>query len=59
MKATTWVILTALLAGSPVLAQTPVPAQQTDKPGVSLEQATIRKLNAYVVLLNRTLRAQE
>ena len=59
MRTTTWLIVTALIAGSPALAQTEAPAQQTAKPGVSLEQATIRKLNAYVGLLNRTLRAQE
>ena len=59
MRTTTWLTLTALLAATPVLAQAPTPAGKPAAPSESPEQATIRKLNAYVGLLNRTLRAQE
>ena len=59
MRTTTWLILTMLLGGSPALAQEPLPTGQIMKPDVSPEQATVRKLNAYASLLNRTLRAQE
>jgi hypothetical protein len=59
MRTTTWLILTMLLGGSPVLAQEPLPTGRIMKPEVSPEQATVRKLNAYASLLNRTLRAQE
>ncbi|MCP1558830.1 UNVERIFIED_ORG: hypothetical protein M2438_002920 [Methylobacterium sp. SuP10 SLI 274] len=59
MRTTTWVTLTALLAATPAFAQAPAPAGKPTSASESPEQATIRKLNAYVGLLNRTLRAQE
>ena len=48
--------LTAFLACYPALAQTAPPASDPEQ---AASQATIRKLNAYVGLLNRTLRASE
>ncbi|MET3483526.1 YiiG family protein [Methylobacterium sp. 1973] len=67
LTATTWLVLTTLLAAAPARAQAPAsapasasaPAGQASKPDVDPAQETIRKLNAYVGLLNRTLRAQE
>ena len=52
-------LLTMDLVMRPAIAQAPAPANTATAPSVSPEQATIRKLNAYVELLNRTLRAQE
>ncbi len=54
-RLTALILATGLLCGSPVLAQTP-PAPDTD---VATSQAVTRKMNAYVELLNRTLRASE
>lgn len=51
--------LAAGLGAAPALAQAPASANRAAAPAASPEQATIRKLNAYVELLNRTLRAQE
>ncbi|SDA24574.1 Protein of unknown function [Methylobacterium sp. UNC378MF] len=63
LTAATCRVVTMLLAASPALAQAPAPAPapagQTAKPDVDPAQERIRKLNAYVGLLNRTLRAQE
>ena len=61
LRTTTWLMLAALLAAAPARAQAPAPspAGPTTKPESDPAQETIRKLNAYVGLLNRTLRAQE
>ncbi|MEH3065895.1 MAG: YiiG family protein [Methylobacterium radiotolerans] len=65
LRTTTWLMLTALLAAAPAHAQAPAqapapaPAGPATKPESDPAQETIRKLNAYVGLLNRTLRAQE
>lgn len=48
------VFLAALIASLPAVAQTSAP-----DPEQAASQAVIRKLNAYVELLNRTLRASE
>ena len=53
------ILLTACLAATTALAQAPIPAGQTAAPSANAGQVTIGKLNAYVDLLNRTLRAQE
>ena len=53
------IVLTVSLVAGPVLAQAPAPIGQATAPSVKPEQVTISKLNAYVELLNRTLRAQE
>ena len=65
LRTTTWLMLTALLAAAPARAQAPAqapapaPVGPATKPESDPAQETIRKLNAYVGLLNRTLRAQE
>ncbi len=53
------VLLAASLVAGPALAAAPAPADQASSVSASPEQAIITKLNAYVELLNRTLRAQE
>ncbi len=53
------VLLAASLVAGPALAAAPAPADQASSVSASPEQAIIIKLNAYVELLNRTLRAQE
>ena len=52
-------LLTMSIFVGPAIAQAPAPASKATAPSASPDQATIRKLNAYVELLNRTLRAQE
>ena len=60
MKTTIWLVsLIASLVAGPALAQVPAPPGQAAATSASPEQAAIGKLNAYVELLNRTLRAQE
>ena len=49
------VFLAAIMGCVPAFAQTPVPVD----PETVASQAVIRKLNAYVGLMNRTLRASE
>ena len=51
-------LLVGLSCGCPALAQAPRPIPVVD-PEIAASQATILKLNAYVGLLNRTLRATE
>jgi hypothetical protein len=54
------VLLAGLVLGSSAQAQTPAPpASGVSEAESASSQAAIRKLNAYVALLNRTLRAQE
>lgn len=58
-----WLLRAALVFGlalhAPARAQAPTQAPATPEPEQAAHQATTRKLNAYVGLLNRTLRAQE
>ncbi|GLK69118.1 YiiG family protein [Hansschlegelia plantiphila] len=52
--------LAAILAATPVAAETPsAPPAAAQPVDAAATQATILKLNAYVALLNRTLRASE
>lgn len=51
--------LGAILASGPAIAQAPVAAPAQGDPQVAASQAVIRKLNAYVELMNRTLRASD